>query len=408
MRSQPTTSLVAALRQLALKSPKRAIGSSDAQTMARGYDHAVTFSAGSRSSLGATSHRNRVPRARLLAGCLAIAVVVAFEPRAVLAADPFDALRVMDSNSGGYAIFDSLFLQRDNDARQRPLVVDTASGSPRLSTGQLQPDVGIGPRIFVGRRVDDDWGWEAGYFGVYDMTFTRTLTAPGTLAIDGPLGDGPVFPFGQADSVVASYDSSINSVEFNSFVSWGDRGVISSRGWQEGFGFDWLEGVRYFGLAEQARLGFTCCTTETPPGLTSQYAVATSNNLVGWQIGGRGRRAWTNWAVEGWSKVGLFANFQTQNQAAIIDPVGTGFVYRPSRFERATTAAMVADLNLSLVRRLSDTWSVRAGYNVIWVGGVAAAPDQWDFSTSAAAGTGLDSGSWVFLSGANLGLEARW
>lgn len=335
-------------------------------------------------------------------------VILAFEPRALLAADPFAALRVMDSSPGGYAIFDTLFLQRDNDAVSRPLVVDTATGTPQLAAGQLRPDVGVGPRIFVGRRIDDDWGWEAGYSGVYDMTFASTLTAPGTLAIDGPLGDGPVFPFRGADSVVATYDSSLNSAELNSFVSWGDRGMFAGTGWQEGWGFDWLEGVRYVGLAEQARLGFTCCTTEAPPGLTSQYAVATSNNLVGWQIGARGRRAWTNWAVEGWSKVGLFANFQTQNQAAIVDPVGSGFEYRPTRFSRATTAAMVADLNLSVIRRLSDTWSVRAGYNVIWVGGVALAPDQWDFSTSAAAGTALRSGGWVFLDGANLGLEARW
>lgn len=307
-----------------------------------------------------------------------------------------------------YAIFDVLAVQRNNGSRGRPLVIDTASGADVLATGDLQPDIGLGPRLFVGRRIDADHGFEAGYVGLYDMAFSRTLVSPGGLAMAGPLGDGPVFPFREADSVLASYTSSINSAEFNAFVSRGDADVFARGVWTEGWGIDWLQGIRYVGLAEQARLDFTCCTDTAPPGLTSVYDVATSNNLVGWQVGGRGRRAWDAWAIEGWSKVGLFANFQTGNQAAIVDPVGTGFTVRGPQFDRGTTTAMVADLNLSVVRRLGDTWSIRAGYNVLWIGGVALAPNQWDFSTATAAGSNLDTSGWVFLHGANLGLETCW
>jgi hypothetical protein len=48
------------------------------------------------------------------------------------------------------------------------------------------------------------------------------------------------------------------------------------------------------------------------------------------------------------------------------------------------------------------------GYNLIWLSGVALAPNQFDFSSPPAGGTQLHGGSSVFLSGANLGLEARW
>jgi hypothetical protein len=45
---------------------------------------------------------------------------------------------------------------------------------------------------------------------------------------------------------------------------------------------------------------------------------------------------------------------------------------------------------------------------MIWLSGVALAPDQWDFTNTAASGTTLVGGGGVFLHGANLGLEARW
>ncbi len=53
-------------------------------------------------------------------------------------------------------------------------------------------------------------------------------------------------------------------------------------------------------------------------------------------------------------------------------------------------------------------WGLRAGYNFIWLAGVALAPDQYDFSDTAASGSHLVNGGGIFLHGANLGLERRW
>jgi hypothetical protein len=39
---------------------------------------------------------------------------------------------------------------------------------------------------------------------------------------------------------------------------------------------------------------------------------------------------------------------------------------------------------------------------------VALAPDQLDFTNTAASGSGLAAGGGIFLHGVNLGLEARW
>lgn len=48
------------------------------------------------------------------------------------------------------------------------------------------------------------------------------------------------------------------------------------------------------------------------------------------------------------------------------------------------------------------------GYNLIWIDGLALAPNQFDFSDDENSGRRLVSGDGIFMNGANLGLEARW
>ena len=85
-----------------------------------------------------------------------------------------------------------------------------------------------------------------------------------------------------------------------------------------------------------------------------------------------------------------------------------------SRIAAATSSvssfdvSFIGDINLSAIYRLTDIWGIRAGYNLIWIDGLALAPNQFDFANVAGAGTGLSSGGGIFMHGANLGLEARW
>jgi hypothetical protein len=136
--------------------------------------------------------------------------------------------------------------------------------------------------------------------------------------------------------------------------------------------------------------------------------VQASSNIFGVQVGRRGRMEWDNWALEGWAKVVLGGAYLSQSQDPIIDVITPDPVIRGGRTQRDGEVGFVGDINLSLVRRLSDTWGLRVGYNLIWLSGVAPAADQFDFTTTVASGTGLDSGGNVFLHGANLGFEGRW
>jgi len=310
--------------------------------------------------------------------------------------DGIVALPVVDSRSR-YALFDVLAFQRDNEAAARSLVNDSVTGDTLLATGDLAAATAIGGRLFVGERSTDGWGREAGYFGVYGMTAADRLAGDANLVMAGPISS-QILPFGDGDSVRSTWVSTINSAEFNAFLT-----RINGDSF-----FDLLAGFRYLSLEEQAAMTFTCCSTGPTPPLTSSYAVQSSNNLFGGQIGTRGRRSWDRWAVEGWAKAGVFGNVESQSQGALVDPSGVGTVVRTARGSRATETAFVGDINASLIYRLTSVWGIRAGYNLIWIDGVALAPDQWDFGTQTNAGTSLVGGGGVFLSGANLGLEARW
>ncbi|MFM8708120.1 MAG: hypothetical protein ACKOHK_08560, partial [Planctomycetia bacterium] len=147
-----------------------------------------------------------------------------------------------------YSLVEVLALQRDNQAADRPLVSDAASGATLLSVSDLDASTALGARVFVGRRVDDSWGREAGYLGVYGMTSAQSLTGDQNLALAGPLASQSL-PFTDGSRVRATSVSTLNSAEFNAFRSRCEGGDC----------IDWLAGFRYLNVADQAGLAFTCC-----------------------------------------------------------------------------------------------------------------------------------------------------
>ena len=66
------------------------------------------------------------------------------------------------------------------------------------------------------------------------------------------------------------------------------------------------------------------------------------------------------------------------------------------------------ELNLTAIYRLNEVWNLRAGYNLMWLSGVALAPNQLDFSAAPDAGNRIASNGSVFLHGVSAGIEARW
>ena len=311
-----------------------------------------------------------------------------------------------------YGSFDVLFLQR-NVGTDGSVIAENTSGTQPVSlltNESVQPATAAGMRLFYGVQGRNRVGWEIGYTGVYGMFGDAREEATGQIQIPGGLGQA-VQGWATANAVRPTYDSSLNMFEANIFqhhhcIKGGPHSPFPWDRVHDPYcrSFNWLFGLRWAGLNETADLN-----VQTDPGEPfSAYSVTTSSQLIGPQIGIKERRQWNNWAVEGWAKTMLAGTFLSSYADPITSPLAPGVEYRPAREDTEVGVGFVADLNYSLTRRLGEHWWLRVGYNLIWVTGVALAPNQFDFTDSATSGTRLVGGSSVFLHGANLGLEARW
>jgi hypothetical protein len=309
-----------------------------------------------------------------------------------------------------YAVFDALFLQRNNASISRPVVVkSTAPSSAVLGAADPISTIGTGARATYGTYGEEDLGWEVGYLGVYGMHAARAVSDPtGTLQAADPV-------FAQQTGLIDGFgawitnDSQINSLEANVVMHEYDGGFNRRSGrpwqrvdWYDGGHVDWLAGFRWANLYDTATLAIPPGTSTTP----STYAAQASSNLFAAQLGTRGRLAFERWAFEGWMKIGIAGTALSQSQS-LVDALSPTPFRQPTSSDTAGMG-MIADMNLSAIYRLDDVWGLRVGYNLFWLTGVALAADQWDFSANQAGGTALQGTGSVFLNGANLGLEARW
>ena len=308
-----------------------------------------------------------------------------------------------------YAVFDVLFLQRNNAIGNRPLVynIATLEPVPVMTTQDLQPATATGTRLLFGRLVTDRWGWEVGYTGIYGMFGDAVVTDPDNLQLPPDLST-VVSTFGDADRIRGTYWSTLNMAEFNFFRYRCCRECkpthFNCTNCQPNCHcINLLAGFVWAGLDEQSALTADCCDlTET-----SVYSVRTATNYFGPQIGMRGRREWCRWAVEGWWKTALCGTSAMQAQAPIYDPI-TELQERGENRSTALGVGFIGSLNATLIYRLTVVWGVRAGYNMYWLTDAAFAPTQWDFSTASNAGTTINDNGTLFLHGASLGVEARW
>lgn len=309
-----------------------------------------------------------------------------------------------------FTTFDSVFMQRDNLVSPRDLVINSNTSTSAISSREMQFPVAPGVRAFYGQHGRSGIGWEAGYMGVYGMFANKTSGGVGDLEVAPPLSS-QVASLRNASTARTTYGSTLNSAELNVLLT--DAWVHLPRNTAYEFErqsatstIDWIAGARWAGLEESASITLVDPTIPTDI-ITGTYDVQSSSNLIGGQIGTRGRIDWQRWAVEGWLKAGVAGALLSQSQAPIVDTV-TGFVERDARGSTTTTVGGIFDLGGSLLYRIDDVWAFRVGYSMLWLTGVALAPDQFDFSTNVDAGTAVDGNATLWLGGGTLGLEARW
>ncbi len=338
-----------------------------------------------------------------------------------------------------YGDVEFLYFQERPRYRDQPLLIDDITGNVLQTTSDLGFVDDPGVRATFGLRMCGCRAVEFTYFGLFRNGTSSVFENPdpATIVMTFPTGpQGNVFL--NMNRVQTDYSTYLNSFEVNFPCCCGcctqnscgcDDGGCDAR-CDKGAGgeatcgeascgdcassksgrcnlccrsIEWFAGFRYIELGNDMNIG-----VESFPALpeTGQYTLHTVNRLFGGQIGGRIRGTINRFGLELTGKAGIYDNDATESQTVIDFP---NFPLRPTTSAQGNFAAFEGELNLSGVFRLNNTWSVKAGYSVIWIEGLALSPDQLDFNfATSPSGNQLSTAGGMFLHGVNVGLEARW
>lgn len=276
----------------------------------------------------------------------------------------------------------SILLMRDNSIRSRPL----EWGSPAPNAGSIDFDLGAGPLVTIGLSFSPNVSGEVVYFGVFGMHGTANTTDPRLpdriSSIKGRWYDF----YGWRSDWKTTYTSDLNNTELNCVRNWGQ--------------FSLLGGFRYVRFSESYYM-----ESDQPSPFNyispNQDEVQTSNDLWGGQLGIRWHQQRWRFFFTCTGKAGIFAN-QTSRNVTIESSEYPDMFWSDTLY--GTVPAFVGDLNFSGGFHLTDTWSIVAGYNLMWIDQVALAAGQ---RVDYAYDTLLSDGS-VFLHGVNVGFEGQW
>lgn len=304
----------------------------------------------------------------------------------VVAADTAAVAQDKDFYPGFYSFADAFVLDRTNNADQQAIVLNVNTNQVLLSTRDLDFNFRAGPRVGFGYQDNSGFALEGIYFGtqqwdsgVHTIQGMNDLRLPGDIAL-------ATFDFFGADRMRVDYTSTLHSAEAN--VKY-NTGLLS-----------YLSGFRFVNIDE----GFSINSFDVATG-TSDYKIATTNKLFGGQIGVVAQQPadWIGW--EAFGKIGAYGNVAAQS--TLLQDFNNTLTVRNSR-TTGGNVAFVGELGASAILRMTGAWSLRAGYNVLWVEGIALAPNQLDYTATLTSGTALHVNGGALFHGANLGIERRW
>ena len=275
-----------------------------------------------------------------------------------------------------------------NFASHAPQAIPTHS----LHTDDVLFPLQTGLRFQVGRQIGDRTAIEATYWGLQHWSIGRTIygdPVDETVLGYSPWLQVPDLVGGLDDFLAYTYTSEVHNVEINQRIRFDSFNPFST--------FTWLWGVRYFHLSDN----FTLSGSDLWSGDFETLNYQTRNNLLGMQAGLQWIWGWDRFQLNTEVKVGLFANFYTQQGTdAAVGPAGSPAGFTPLAVSHSDTdLAVLVEVSLLARYRLSPDLWLRLGYQFYSVSGLALAPRQLP---------GRDAGGAVGLDGLSLGLEWTW
>jgi hypothetical protein len=311
---------------------------------------------------------------------------------------------------------DYMMLKRDNTGRSDQAFTSLGIAGPTvlsandLDFGSYEP----GFRFTGAFQVGSANSVEFTYFGQFHYDARATARAPG--ALFSVYSDFGLVPFGgfaefdMADFQQIDYTSSIDSFE----VNWRNRWMAPNCRYQG----SWTVGVRHFILDEKLRYATSSYANGIVSGIgvipaRSQSDTDVTNNLTGIQFG---TDLWVcvlpGLRAGGEVQAGVYGNHMNINTT-----IGSNLLPDVNEFrerQESNDVAFIGQINLLTTYRINYQWTVRAGYQFLYVEGVALAPENFNpqppflnnpFDPRVSFVN--DNGN-VFYHGWNVGLEFMW
>lgn len=277
-------------------------------------------------------------------------------------------------------------LQRGH-LQSQSLITSLGGGGELLNANQFNFLFQGGPDVYLARQgqwADVDFR----YFGV-NQWISPTRSVSDVAGVQFQFFDPSQTQIDDPAFVQAKYFTSLQSVELNL------RRNITPR-------ISLLAGARYFSLRD--RMDFDISQLNGPQLIDA--SVGTANNLVGLQLGADAI-VWQSQGglrVESAIKAGVLGN-AAGNSIQLQTPDGGG-----SLIDNRDHTAFMGDLNVTGVYQFNRHLAFRAGYQFLWLAGVAVAGDQMHLINPSDNGGifGVDVNGTAFFHGALLAVEAGW
>jgi hypothetical protein len=250
-----------------------------------------------------------------------------------------------------------------------------------LNSNDFKQGFFSGPRVSLIRHGDNCTDVELLYFQIDGWNSTRRVTpdreSEQFLVFEVPGIE--IFSF--SDPMQFKYASKLYNAELN--LRWNPTCRVTVLA-----GFRWVE------LRERLEGGFISPTFET------FSTFNTKNNLYGFQIGSDAI-LWQRcrFSIDGLVKAGIFGNHAEQT-STLRDREYTGTVA-----DTTSHTSFLGEVGLQCKYRVTEYLTLRAGYEAMWLGGVALAPGQIDETDFVGGVSGIDTKGELFFHGATAGLE---
>jgi hypothetical protein len=278
---------------------------------------------------------------------------------------------------------DAMFLTREDAGRSTAIASQGINGNTILSTGDFAFEDELGFRFTGATQITAGLIAEFTYFGLFNFADQKSVsdqTVPGDFfSVYSNFGTNPFNGFDETDRSgyqEITFSSTVDNFELNFRRRWAAPNCL--------FQGSWLAGVRYVYLLEDFGYhsdgGFTPAVPPiTPAQVLGRQAteISTRNSLTGFQVGAD---IWSTVipgiSVGGELKGGVYGN-NAHQRTQLFATTTAPFAQTTIIEERdINDVAFVGEARFEAIYRTGPNWTIRAGYSVFFVDGIALASEN--------------------------------